>query len=149
MLNLIGLDERKAAVFKKEIIIFLLIFMFLVLSGCADDNNKQNDKRDINIEADYEEGVYPYKEEWSENQHSYKGDVIANKETAINVASAIFNNVKSTGACKNYVLGGVFFDTADDVWVVYFVEPDNTPGSTYNIAIKNATGEVINMWPGE
>lgn len=136
--------------FKKGLILFLLISVFLVSAGCTNnDNNKQNEKEDIDMEFDYDEGVYPYKEEWSETQHSYKGDVIANKETAINVASAIFDNIKSTGACKNYVLGGVFFDTADDVWVVYFAEPTNTPGSTYNIAIRNATGEVINMWPGE
>ena len=51
-----------------------------------------------------------------------KNPLVPNKETAITIATAIFNaQVLIEGwDTKNMVVGGVFYDTQDEVWIVAF-----------------------------
>ena len=73
---------------------------------------------------------------------------ITEKE-AVSIACTEFEGIQQTGIGKDYVLQGVFFDTEDQVWIVYFSPEPLVPGDCYHIAISQSTGDVLNAWPGE
>ena len=144
----------------------LLLFTFIVLIllfGCTTIDNGETKEsggesvtnKEEETTYSYSEGIYPGKD-WTdvtagtENPDTSSYDaIVPNKETAISIAINAFEELKLSGICQSYVLQGVFYDTEDDIWVVYFDEDSEIPGSCYNIAISKATGEIIKMWPSD
>ncbi|MGM9643494.1 MAG: hypothetical protein ACI3X1_00225 [Eubacteriales bacterium] len=143
-------------------LLFTFIVLFLLFGCTTIDNGETKESGEGSVtnkeEAttySYSEGIYPGKD-WadvtagSENPDTSSGDaIVPNKETAISIADKAFEEVKLSGICQSYVLQGVFYDTEDNIWVVYFGEDSEIPGSCYNIAISKATGEIIKMWASE
>lgn len=129
----------------KKVKLFLsiiLVFSIFALNGCYQTYN--NCKQEVA----YSEGVY-YDKQWETPKVGESDYSVADKETAISIACAEFKKVQQRGVCKDYVLRGVFFDTEDEVWIVYFSREPFRPGGCYSIAISKQTGEILNMWPGE
>lgn len=128
------------------IFIFAAAVVTLMLSGCRLDYNSSE------IEIEYKEGVY-HSKKWDPSDFEEPDNTISNSNTdksaAISIACAEFEKVQQKGVGKDYVLTGVFYDTEDEVWVVYFCPKPIVPGSCYNIAVSKKTGKILNMWPGE
>ena len=79
---------------KRIVILSLLLCM---LTGCA--NEPSNDKCEDNIKENpnvaYSEGVF-YDKSWDDHTGSYENNVIPDMETAITVASAIFDAMEKS-----------------------------------------------------
>ena len=140
-------------------LIFALVISVLALSGCNQDNDSSKQEKsgmrtDSPCAVDkykYKEGVYPmnrWEASMPENSDGTITDSIT-EETAISIACIEFEKIQQTGIGKDYVLRDVFYDTEDQVWVVYFSAEPLVPGDCFNIAISKNTGKVLNMWPGE
>lgn len=161
---------------RKGILVLLLISL-LILSGCHQDyNGSTQEENDLNseitsgkveeeitsgkvedeitsgkVEYEYQEGIYPLKM-WQvspplESEETFSDSIT--EEKAIAIACAAFEKIQKTGIGKDYVLRRLFYDTEDNVWIVYFSSEPLVPGACYNVAISKDNGEVLNMWPGE
>lgn len=144
------------------IVIFILITLVLLVGCTINDKNEENESmKEFRTDNEsitgysYDEGIYPDRA-WEESVtnkdepgSSSSEIIVTNKETAIAIASNEFKKVQQSGILQSYVLKGVFLDTKDNVWIVYFGEDTLIPGSCYNIAISKGTGEIIKMWPSE
>ena len=127
-----------------SILIIVMAVMTLMLSGCLQYHNS--------TKIEYTEGVF-HSKKWDPSGLKSSDDTISSSDTdrsaAISIARAEFEKVQQEGVCKDYVLKGVFYDTEDEVWVVWFSPDIISPGNCYNIAVSKKTGEILNMWPGE
>ena len=140
----------------KKVKLFLsliLVFSTFILNGCHQTHNNCKQEDAINLESpenevEYREGVY-HDKKWETPKAGESDYSAADKETAVSIACAEFKKLQQGGVGKNFVLRGVFFDTEDEVWIVYFSPEPLIPGSAYNIAISKQSGEILNMWPGE
>lgn len=135
----------------KKIKFILIIMLFILITGC---NKKQSDaKGDSTVNIEFEKGVF-YDKDWDEKIGTYQQDVIPDKETAIQVATQIFNGMEKNSKVEKYIPQSVFFDEIDDIWIVSFWEEkgDNemlTVGDDCSIAIKKKNGQVLRIWFGE
>ena len=141
----------------KRMVIFSLLLCMLM--GCA--NEPTNDNREDNIKENpnvaYSEGVF-YDKNWEDHTGSYENNVIPDMETAITVASAIFDAMEKSFAAEKFIPQDVFYDEVDGIWIVSFWEsiPDDTQdsapvvvGDCCSIAIREADGTVLRIWFGE
>ncbi len=147
---------------KKIFVLVFAILLLITLAGCdtniGDETMNNNEKQstdDGSTTYTYNEGIYPDKN-WSEittdesqTTPSSSDNAVMGKDAAVALALDEFEKIKQSGICQSYVLKGVFYDTDDDMWIVYFGEDTEIPGSCYNIAISKTSGEVVNMWPSE
>ena len=127
---------------KQLSIIILSVLILILFAGCKN----QGDSTETTYR--YVEGVYSDKD-WEQPTPSTGESAAPDRETAISIASEEFKKLQDSGIGKTYVLKGVFYDTADEVWVVSFGENSEMPGSCYNIAVSKASGEIIKQWPSE
>lgn len=159
---------------KNTIIILILLLLVLVLSACngdiggspstddplassqppIDDSTTEETQNSTEGESDliysYRSGVY-HNKNWSDDWGTYTSDAIPDVDTAISVASALFENVKKDGIGQTYILNSVFFDTEDNIWIITFSQSTDSSvdGGEFNIALSQTTGNVIRMWFGE
>ena len=142
----------------RKVILILLLISLLILSGCHQDyNGSTQEENDWNsqitsgkVEYEYREGVYPLKM-WQvspplKSEETFSDSIT--EEKAIEIACAEFEKIQQTGILKDYVLRGLFYDTEDNVWIVWFSPEPLVPGACYNIAISKNNGEVLNgvLW---
>lgn len=143
----------------KIVLIVAVAAAILVLSGCqqSDVGGKQEESGMATVHTwaegtyEYKEGVYPVKR-WEAPVPGAADGADAGsvtEEMAISIARGEFEKIQQTGIGKDYVLRGVFNDTEEGVWIVYFSSEPLVPGNCYNIAISKNTGDVLNTWPGE
>ena len=125
----------------KRLIAILIILV--LLSGC--NTGEPNMKK-----IKYDSGIYDNKN-WSDPVGTYTEAVIADKETAIHIATAILQSMQNKGYARNYVAQSVFFDEADEIWIVSFWEnkSEDTLGSDCSIALKKSDAKVMRIWFGE
>lgn len=130
----------------KKLLLFLLI-MVLLLTNCKSSPSKEaSDMKNIK----YDSGVF-HDKNWDEKIGTYTDAAVADKETAIKIASVVIQSMQKKGYAKNYSVQSVFFDNADEVWIVSFWEDkaDETTGADCNIAIKKSNSEILRIWFGE
>lgn len=129
---------------KKTLIplIAILIMLFLI-SACA-NKEKENDM------PKYSSGTY-HDKNWEEKVGSYVGDAVPDKETAFEIAKAIFNGMEKSKEAQKYVPQLVFFDEKDQIWVVSFWKDSEEIilGGECSIAIQKKDGKVLRIWFGE
>jgi len=115
----------------------------LILSSV--DEIKSNEEESSNIPFD--SGVY-FNKDWSDTRGNYSEAVIPDKETAVSVAYAVFKGIDKDEKYKNYCPQTIFFDEADDIWIVSFWDgtKGNTLGDCCSIAIQKSDGKVIRIW---
>ena len=71
------------------------------------------------------------------------GNAVPNAQIAILIATEQLEKEQAEERYQGFVLSSVFYDTEDRVWVVGFIEPPLVPGGSYNVAIRQATGEIL------
>ena len=140
---------------KRIVILSLLLCM---LMGCAQNPSDGNGQEaPTGMPVAYESGIY-HDKNWDDHTGSYENNVIPDMETAITVASAIFDAMEKSSAAEKFTPQDVFYDEVDGIWIVSFWEsiPDDTQdsapvvvGDCCSIAIREADGTVLRIWFGE
>lgn len=128
---------------KKIFLLFIMILSFLSLSAC------QNIQEQNNM-IEYQSGNY-HDKNWNDMVGTYSEPVIPDKETAVEVAKAIFNGMNTSEDMNGNVPKSVFYDEQDEIWIISFGEDsdENTLGGDFSIAIQKTDGKVLRIWFGE
>lgn len=103
----------------------------------------------------YEEGTF-FNKNWADPIGTYKGDAVPDKETALEIAQAVFNGMGKSNGEKQLVPGSIFYDEEDEIWIVTFSPvSDQLPdgvlivGGGCSIAIQKSDGKILRIWYGE
>ena len=88
-----------------------------------------------NKDITYGEGQY---EEDPEAQpgYLYDGDVLPDKDAALSVATAIFENMDKPEEIKDHVPQMVYLDVEDDLWIVCFWKKEYSPYMLYGYSTR-------------
>ena len=135
----------------KKTVILIFICCFLASCVAQSDNLKnQNGEEAMENKIRYEEGIYRDKN-WDMIEFPIARDCIPDNETAIQIARNFLSIEKLQNETLNlsYNPVAVFYDTADNIWIVSFSPFQNgmlIPGDSYNIAMRKNTAEVLKMW---
>lgn len=134
--------ERKDRM--KRISIALVIILSIIMLSACDHSEKQEPA------IQYESGIYDNKN-WDDTTGTYnKGAVIPDAETAVRVATAIYDSMEKSKTAQEFVAQYVFYDEADEVWIVSFFDTNpDTVGMDCSIAIQKVDGKVLRIWFGE
>lgn len=106
----------------------------------------------------FQTGTYNIEEVYSfldsENDPGlYKGNMVPDKETAIKVATVIFQAQKDSDFTKDYLPSSVWYDEADHIWIVIFKRSEDIGksvcGGNYTICIRESDAQVIGFRAGE
>lgn len=129
----------------KRILLFLLmVILSTVLILQYEIQKKENDM------VEFEVGNY-HDKDWSKTIGTYRKAVVPNKETALEIAKAIFDGMDKSKEAREYIPQSVFYDEQDEIWIVSFWKESNeiTLGGDCSIAIQKADGKVLRIWFGE
>lgn len=146
---------------KKQIIMIMLFTVFL-MTACAGNPSQENDasptvsSRVTDDGIFYEEGIF-FNKEWKNIAGAYEGNVVPNKECAIEIATSILMAPRNGKTLNDYQLSSVFYDTADALWIVTFAKNTNpaedpggvTVGDCCSVALQKEDGKVVKIWYGE
>lgn len=126
----------------KKCIAISVLLLSLLLSSCANDTSDQ--------EIQFEEGIF-YDKNWSDTAGTYTGNVVESKETAVAVATAVYNGMRKSQSMSNLTPQSVFFDSQDEIWIVTFGMDgkENVAGGDCSIAIQKQDGRILRIWFGE
>lgn len=127
----------------KKILIVVVILSIGFLSAC------KAVKREDSI-VEYRTGNF-FNKNWDETIGTYKEAVVPNKETALELATVIFDGMDKSETEKKYVPQSVFYDEKDGIWIISFGKESNKTilGEDCSIAIREADGKVLRIWFGE
>ena len=127
----------------KKTIIPLILTFFVVLTACGETEVEKD-------MVQYKSGIY-HDKNWNETVGTYQEKIVANKNVAIEIATAVFEGINKSEEVQKYVLQSVFYDEPDEVWIVSFGKDSNeiTLGGDCNIAIQKSDGKVLRVWFGE
>ena len=128
----------------KRISIALVIILSIIMLSACDHSEKQEPA------IQYKSGIYSNKN-WDDTTGTYKeGAVIPDAETAVSVATSIYDGMKKSKAEQEFVPQSVFYDETDEVWIVCFFDSNlDMPGMDCKIAIQKVDGKVLRIWFGE
>lgn len=126
----------------KKCIAISVLLLSLLLSSCANDTSDQ--------EIQFEEGIF-YDKNWSDTAGTYTGNAVESKETAVAVATAVYNGMRKSQSMSNLTPQSVFFDSQDEIWIVTFGMDgkENVAGGDCSIAIQKQDGRILRIWFGE
>ena len=126
----------------KKCIAISLLLLSLLLVSCGNDMSDR--------EIQFEEGIF-YDKNWSDTVGSYEGNVVETKETAVAIATAVYNGIDKSQSMSNFTPQSVFFDSQDEIWIVTFGTDgkDNVAGGDCSIAIQKLDGRILRIWFGE
>ena len=126
----------------KKCIAISVLLLSLLLSSCANDTSDQ--------EIQFEEGIF-YDKNWSDTAGTYTGNVVESKETAVAIATAVYNGMRKSQSMSNLTPQSVFFDSQDEIWIVTFGMDgkENVVGGDCSIAIQKQDGRILRIWFGE
>lgn len=136
-----------------KIISIIILAMMLIATGCkagVSMDTEPNESRKIS----FQEGVYEYKD-WDKMQFPVNHVAIPDMDTAVSVATGIFKSLQKDGKFPDYKAQDVFYDTEDEIWIVYFWEDwENddgtiTLGSDCAIALQKSDAKVMCIWVEE
>lgn len=140
-----GLHRRGYIMKSMYKLVILIICCVIVFCSC----NSKSRRTDM---VEYESGEY-FNKNWDEQVGTYQEDVIPNMETAINVATQIFEGMKKSSDSQEYVPQYVFYDEKDAIWIVSFWKEFDSDtvivGGDCSIAIQRKDGKVMRIWFGE
>lgn len=133
----------------------IILFFVFILTGCASGQPQiPNDKIE---DVSFASGIY-FDKNWDDDVGTYQGTVVPDKETALVIATAIFEPLKNTYPLEDFVPQTVFYDEEDSIWIVSFWEDspqeseDNLlviTGYSCSIAFRAEDGRILRIWFGE
>ena len=126
-----------------KVAIILFTFQLLLMSVSCTNGEEHN-----MIALEFEN--YPNKN-WEDSVGTYTQDVIPNKESAVEVASAIYRHLSIASEEQSYTPQAVFYDKTDRIWIVSFSDASkkDTVGGDCSIALQQKDGKVLRIWFGE
>ncbi len=126
----------------KKCIAISVLLLSLLLSSCSNDTSDQ--------EIQFEEGIF-YDKNWSDTAGTYTGNAVESKETAVAIATAVYNGMRKSQSMSNLMPLSVFFDNQDEIWIVTFGTDgkENVAGGDCSIAIQKQDGRILRIWFGE
>ena len=129
---------------KRKLIWLPIVILSIVLLSACENRKKENNM------VKYESVDY-HDKNWSETLGTYAGVAIPDKETALEIAEAIFNGMDKSKDAQEYVPKSVFYDTQDEIWIISFWKDSDeiTLGGDCSIAIQKKDGKVLRIWFGE
>lgn len=140
---------------KKSMIAILVLLC--ILSGCGHMSVREQavnstTSQDDGVDVEVKTGIY--QKDWSDPVGKLTDPLIPDKETAVKIATAILESIQAKGYWKTYTLHSIYFDTAEEVWLVSFGEEQDDIGALIDgggctIAIKKSNAEVLGVWAGE
>ena len=88
------------------------------------------------------------------NWQDFSGNVIPNAETALAIATSIYEAVDKHHEVEGLVPSSVFYDEDDEIWVVSFDRPNpsqniDISGGGWCIAMRKSDGQVVKIWRTE
>lgn len=127
---------------KKIYLTVLAILIIIMFTSCNSNGGNQDLK--------YQEGIF-YDKNWSDTVGTYEGNVVETKETAVAIATAVYNGIDKSQSMSNFTPQSVFFDKQDEIWIVSFGmdSKENVVGGDCSIAIQKQDGRVLRIWFGE
>jgi hypothetical protein len=127
----------------KKILVFIAFLIMLFYPSCSDAS------KDVNM-VEYETGVF-HNKNWEEKVGTYQGDVIPDGETALVIATSIFDKINKSTSAQEFTPQLVFYDEEEAIWIVSFWEETDltTLGADCNIAMQKKDGKVLRIWFGE
>lgn len=130
---------------KKILLLLLPIILSIALFSACEPPKKE----EIDM-VKFESGNY-FNKDWSETVGTYKKAAVPNKNTALEIAQAIFNGMDKSEETQKYVPQSIFYDEQDEIWIVTFWKESNEIilGGDCSIAIQKADGKVLRIWFGE
>lgn len=96
---------------------------------------------------EYQSGNY-HDKNWNDMVGTYSEPVILDKETAVEVAKAIFNGMNTSENMNGHVPKSIFYDEQDEIWIISFGEDsdENTLGGRFQYSYtKNRWESLKNM----
>lgn len=129
----------------KKALLLLAVVLLLVAPACSENATKNY------AEIPYREGVYDYTS-WDETTGTYTEDVLPDRETAVAVATQIFDGMNKSPSAQEYTPQSVFYDEQNAVWIVSFWQESDDKtvvGSDCSIALQKKDGRVLRIWFGE
>ena len=128
----------------RQTLAMLVIVLCMIFCSACGNNNQENDR------IKYESGNY-FNKNWSETIGTYKEAVIPDEETALKIATAIFDGMEKSKEAQEYVPQSVFYDNQDEIWIVSFWKNSDQPtlGGDCSIALQQKDGKVLRIWFGE
>ncbi len=128
---------------KNVVVIFFTIILCLLLLIVFLQFYKNDNK---NIDILYREGDFSYL--LKDNTAVYDGEIVSDKETAIEIAKIVLNNISDFENKKDYNTIIVFYDTEKEIWIVTFDKKD-TLGGCVSVAIRKSDAQIVKVWFGE
>ena len=141
--------------------ILCIVFMILCITGCSVNRENKNGvsvgPEGNTVEISYSSGTY-FDKNWDDKTGTYENSVIPDKETALAVASAIFESMEKSEVADTFVPQAIFFDEGDEIWIVSFWKDQENSGEngtavftgySCSIAIRQEDGKVLRIWYGE
>lgn len=127
---------------KKICVAVLVLFILFMFTSCNSKGGNQDLK--------YQEGIF-YDKNWSDTVGTYEGNVVETKETAVAIATAVYNGIDKSQSMSNFTPQSVFFDKQDEIWIVSFGmdSKENVVGGDCSIAIQKLDGRILRIWFGE
>ena len=127
---------------------FLLIALFLFAFASI------KEKRDSMTE--FSSGIY-FDKTWiynNETPGTYHGIVVPDEQTALSIATAVFNGMEKSTEVQDFTAQAVFYDEEDRIWIVNFAKEDTHPylktlGNDCSIVIQASDGKILKIQFGE
>jgi len=81
---------------------------------------------------------------------NFKEAIVPDEATAIAIAAAIIKGLANDEDVQEYLSQTtVFYDEADEIWIVSFAPEEIRLGGSISIAIQKKDGKVLRAWTGE
>jgi len=87
--------------------------------------------------------------DWENAQFPVEVDAIPDKDTAVDVANAIFKSMQKNGKFPGYIAQSVYYNEKYEVWIVTFSKDFYTPGGCCSIALQKSDAKVLCIFTGE
>ena len=139
---------------KRLFILLVMVLSVVLLSACT--LSEQQETTGASSEQEkvdsitFEKGEYSRKD-WNDPTFTYTGVAVPDKETALEIAKAIFNGMKKSVEEQDLEPQHVFYDEPDGIWIVHFWKTHKDPdkfvlGLCWSIAIQETDGKVLRIW---
>ena len=132
-------------------VVTLLVVLLIFLSGCASKvivETYSGDMREVNC---YDRAYLGYPKDWVDTSYSIETAAVPNKETAIKIAMAIFEDLRNgedQESLKDSAIQAVVYDGKAGVWEVGFWPDDSASGQGVVIKIQKSDAQVVGIYMG-
>lgn len=139
---------------KRLFVLLVMVLSVVLLSACTLSEQQETTATLLeqeNVDSiTFEKGEYSRKD-WNDPTMTYKGVAVPDKETALEIAKAIFNGMEKGPEEQELEPKHIFYDEQEKIWIVTFsniqIKSDEIiTGICCSIAIQETDGKVLRIW---